>query len=163
MVHRGGRRCLPAPGGTPLLSHPSSSPQELWSFLLPRCPLRKPLFLYTSLSTLRRPSFQPRAHSPTPSTTCQGFRGKLAAFSGPSDWRVGVGRRARAGGPLRKSLCCLRLLGQLGVELGRRDCRQWLWVGTNSWLLGEAPEGRPALGRESRQGSRRKQLLKSIF
>ena len=53
--------------------------------------------------------------------------------------------------------------GQLEVELDHRDRRQWLWVGTSSWLLGEAPCGRPALGRESRQGSRRKQLLKSIF
>ena len=126
--------------------------------------LRKPLFPYTSLSTSWRPSFQPRAPSPIPSTTCQGFRGKLTTFSGPSDWWIGVGRRARAGQGLWGNSCAAcGSWGQLEAEPGRRDCRQWLWVGTSSWLQGEAPWGRLALGRESRQGSRRKQWLKSIF
>lgn len=57
------------------MSYPSSSPQEMWSFLLLRCPEENPYFLI-HLSTSRRPSFQPRAPSPIPSTTCQGFKGQ---------------------------------------------------------------------------------------
>ena len=132
------------------MSHPSSSPQELWSFLLPRCPLRKPLFPYTSLSTSRRPSFQPRALSPIPSTTCQGFRGKRTTFSGPSDWRRLANWRGKKSkgwaGPLRKFLCCLRLLGAAGGGAGLQGLPPVALGREKLLVTGRSPVGETGFG-----------------
>lgn len=98
------------------MSYPSSSPQESWSFLLLRCPLRKSLFPYTSLHFMEA-QFPAKGTFPNPQHHLPGLwetdnilrSQQLANLRGNNS--QGWAR------PLRKFHAACALGGQLEVEL----------------------------------------------